>query len=249
MNRDLKGKVAVVTGGSKGMGQAFAKRLAEDGADVAIAATHESPETEQLIQGIGRKAKNFACNVSSPKDVSQFAEAVKSEFGQCDILVNNAGIYPFQPFDEMNFDDWRKVLATDLDSLFLMCKAFVPGMKARGYGRVINLTTTTGWLVAPNVTHYTAAKMGMIGFTRALATEMGEFGITVNAIAPGMVRTGTTEKGPHQAQMFDMVAGMQALKRTEEPGDVVGVLSFLASDDTAFMTGQTLVVDGGIIRL
>ncbi len=148
----------------------------------------------------------------------------------------------------MSFDNWRKVMSVDLDSLFLMCKAFLPAMKQNAYGRIINVTSTVGWLVAPNVTHYTAAKMGVIGFTRALATEVGEFGITVNAIAPGLVRTGTTEKGP-QAQMFDMVVSMQAIKRTETPDDVVGAVSFLASDDAAFMTGQTLVVDGGITRL
>lgn len=219
MGRNLEGKVAVVTGGSKGMGQAFAKRLAEDGADIAIAATSVAEETEQIIKSLGRKALAGVCDVSSAEDVSKFAEQVISQFERCDILVNNAGIYPFQSFDEMSLEDWRKVMAVDLDSLFLMCKAFLPSMKQQNYGRIINLTSTVGWLVAPNVTHYTAAKMGVIGFTRALATEMGEFGITVNAIAPGLVRTGTTEKGP-QAQMFDMVAGMQAIKRTETPDDV-----------------------------
>lgn len=248
MGRSLEGKVAVVTGGSKGIGQSFVKRLAEDGADVAIAATSPAEETEQMVKALGRKALTGVCNVSSAEDVSKFAEQVMSQFGRCDILVNNAGIYPFKSFEEMSFDDWRKVMAVDLDSLFLMCKAFLPAMKQNSYGRIINLTSTVGWLVAPNVTHYTAAKMGVIGFTRALASEVGEFGVTVNAIAPGLVRTGTTEKGP-QAQMFDMVAGMQAIKRTENPDDVVGVLSFLASDDAAFMTGQTLIVDGGITRV
>lgn len=248
MGRNLEGKVAVVTGGSKGMGQAFAKRLAEDGADIAIAATSVAEETEQIIKSLGRKAITGVCDVSTAEDVSKFAQQVISQFGRCDILVNNAGIYPFQSFDEMSLEDWRKVMAVDLDSLFLMCKAFLPSMKQQNYGRIINLTSTVGWLVAPNVTHYTAAKMGVIGFTRALATEIGEFGITVNAIAPGLVRTGTTEKGP-QAQMFDMVAGMQAIKRTETPDDVVGALSFLASEDAAFMTGQTLVIDGGIARV
>ncbi len=248
MGRNLEGKVAVVTGGSKGMGQAFAKRLAEDGADIAIAATSVAEETEQIIKSLGRKALAGVCDVSSAEDVSKFAQEVISQFGRCDILVNNAGIYPFQSFDEMSLEDWRKVMAVDLDSLFLMCKAFLPSMKQQKYGRIINLTSTAGWLVAPNITHYTAAKMGVIGFTRALATEIGEFGITVNAIAPGLVRTGTTEKGP-QAQMFDMVAGMQAIKRTETPDDVVGAVSFLASEDAAFMTGQTLVIDGGIVRV
>lgn len=243
-----EGKVAVITGGSKGMGQAFARRLAEDGADIAIAATSLAQETEQMVKNVGRKALTCICDVTSAEDVSEFAYAVMEHFGRCDILINNAGIYPFQAFDEMTFDDWRKVMSIDLDSLFLTCKAFVPGMKKQGYGRIINVTSTVGWVVAPNVTHYTAAKMGLIGFTRALATEVGEFGITVNAIAPGLVRTGTAEKGP-QAQMFDMVASMQAIKRTETPDDVVGTVSFLTSDDAAFITGQTLVIDGGVTRL
>ncbi|MBD1834828.1 SDR family oxidoreductase [Cyanobacteria bacterium FACHB-472] len=247
MGRSLKGKVAVVTGGSKGLGQAFAKRLAEDGADIAIAATSLAQETEKMVKDAGRKAEVSVCDVCSPEDVSKFAALVMEKFGRCDILVNNAGIYPYQSFDQMSFNDWRKMMAVNLDSLFLMCKAFLPSMKQNGYGRIINLSSTVSWLVIPDYTHYTTAKMGVIGFTRALASEVGEFGITVNAIAPGLVRTGTTETNSPQ-EIFDMVAARQAIKRTPTPDDVVGAVSFLASDDAAFITGQTLIVDGGLAR-
>ena len=247
MNKN-DGKVAIITGASEGMGQAFAKRLAEEGANVVLASRHPATETEQLVKDAGGKALTKTCDVTVAADVSDLGEAVKQQFGRCDILVNNAGIYPFQPFEEMSFEDWRKVLSVDLDALFWLCKAFLPMMKAQGWGRIINITSNVCWQVAPNVTHYTAAKMGVIGFTRALASEVGSAGITVNAVAPGLVRTGTTESGP-QAEMFDMVKQMQAIKRTEEPTDVADVVSFLASEASRFMTGQTLVVDGGITRL
>ena len=243
-----QGKIAVVTGASSGMGQEFAVRLAAEGADLILAARHLAKETQQKIANAGGKAIACSCDVTSAVDIQALADTVKSEFGRCDILINNAGIYPFQPFAKMSFEDWRKILSVDLDSLFLSCKAFVPIMQQHNWGRIINISSNVCWTVAPNVTHYTTAKMGVIGFTRALATEVADAGITVNAVAPGLVRTGTTESG-EQAQMFDMVKQMQAIHRTEEPEDVAGVVSFLASEDSRFMTGQTLMVDGGMTRL
>ena len=243
-----RGKVAVVTGASSGMGQEFARRLATEGADLVLASRHPATETEKMVKDVGGKAITQSCDVTDPEDIQALAEAVKSEFGRCDILINNAGIYPFQSFAEMSFDDWRKILSVDLDALFLTCKAFVPIMQQHNWGRIINISSNVCWTVAPNVTHYTAAKMGVIGFTRALATEVADAKITVNAVAPGLVRTGTTESG-EQAKMFDMVKQMQAIHRTEEPADVASVVSFLASEDSRFMTGQTLMVDGGMTRL
>ena len=243
-----QGKVAVITGASSGMGQEFAIRLASEGANLVLASRHLAKETQQKIADAGGTAIALTCDVTSPGDVRSLAEAVKSELGRCDILINNAGIYPFQSFAEMSFEDWRKILSVDLDSLFLTCKAFVPMMQQNNWGRIINISSNVCWTVAPNVTHYTTAKMGVIGFTRALATEVADAGITVNAVAPGLVRTGTTESGS-QAEMFDMVKQMQAIHRTEEPDDVAGVVSFLASEDSRFMTGQTLMVDGGMTRL
>ena len=243
-----KGKVAVVTGASSGMGQEFAKHLATEGADLVLASRHLATETEKMVKDAGSRVITQSCDVTSAEDIQILADAVKSEFGRCDILINNAGIYPFQPFAEMSFEDWRKILSVDLDALFLTCKAFVPIMQQNNWGRIINISSNVCWSVAPNVTHYTAAKMGVIGFTRALATEVADGGITVNAVAPGLVRTGTTEDG-EQSQMFDMVKQMQAIHRTEEPKDVAGVVSFLASEDSRFMTGQTLLVDGGMTRV
>ncbi|GAB4536964.1 MAG: SDR family NAD(P)-dependent oxidoreductase [Pleurocapsa sp.] len=243
-----QGKVAVVTGASSGMGQEFARYLAAEGANLVLAWRHPATETKKMVEDLGGKAIAEACDVTSGEDVEQLAAATKSEFGHCDILVNNAGIYPFQAFSAMSFEDWRKIFAVNLDSLFFTCKAFIPLMEQNNWGRIINISSNVCWLVAPQVTHYTAAKMGVIGFTRALATEVANAGITVNAITPGLVRTGTTEKG-EQAGMFEMVKQMQAIHRTEEPQDVAKVVSFLASEDSRFMTGQTLMVDGGMIRL
>ena len=163
-----QGKVAVVTGASSGMGQEFAKRLASEGADLVLASRHLATETEKMVEDIGSRAITQSCDVTSAEDVRALADTVKSEFGRCDILINNAGIYPFQPFAEMSFEDWRKILSVDLDSLFLTCKAFVPLMQQNNWGRIINISSNVCWTVAPNVTHYTTAKMGVIGFTREI---------------------------------------------------------------------------------
>ena len=243
-----QGKVAVVTGASSGMGQEYALRLAKEGADLVLASRHIAKETKEMIENAGGKAIALSCDVTEAKDVEALGEAVQSEYGRCDILINNAGIYPFQPFSKMTFEDWRKVLSVNLDSLFFTCKAFVPMMEANNWGRIINVSSSVCWTVAPNITHYTAAKMGVIGFTRALATEVADAGIRVNAISPGLVRTETTEKG-EQARMFDMVKQMQPIHRIAEPNDIANVVSFLASNDSDFMTGQTLSVDGGMTRL
>ena len=243
-----QGKVAVVTGASSGMGQEFALRLAKEGADLVLASRHPAKETKEMIENAGGRAIALPCDVTLIKDVRALAEAVRSEYGRCDILINNAGIYPFQPFSKMTFEDWRKVLSVNLDSLFFTCKAFVPMMEENNWGRIINMASSSCWAVVPNNVHYIAAKMGVIGFTRALATEVADAGIRVNAVSPGLVRTGTTENG-EQAGMFDMVKQMQAIHQTIEPNDVASVVSFLASEDSRFMTGQTLSVDGGFIRL
>jgi NAD(P)-dependent dehydrogenase (short-subunit alcohol dehydrogenase family) len=249
MGKGHKDKIAVVTGAATGIGQAYAKRLAEDGAHIAIADITSGEETASLVRAAGREALVVRCDVSAPEDVARLASEVERRWGRCDILVNNAGIFPHQSFDEISLAEWRRVMTINLDSMFLTAKAFVPGMRARGWGRIVNIASNTFGLAVTGVVHYVASKGGVIGFTRALATELGAHGITVNAIAPGLTRsTGTTVTTPLPADRFALVATAQAIKRTELPEDLVGTLSYLTSDDAAFVTGQTIYADGGLIR-
>jgi (S)-1-phenylethanol dehydrogenase len=248
MAKRLEGKLALVSGAGSGLGQAFAKRLAEDGAAIAIADLEAAEETIAAIRAAGGEAEGFRCDVSDPAGVRELGEAVAKDLGRVDVLLNNAGIYPYQDWEEITWEDWRRVLSINLDSMFLMSKAFVPAMQEAGWGRVINLTTGSCFLPNRQMTHYISSKMGVIGFTRALATEVAHSGVTVNAIAPSLVRTPGTMLDTNEEE-FQAVAEAQPIKRVQMPEDLVGTASFLASDDAAFITGQTFSVDGGLVRL
>ncbi len=254
MARGHQDKVAVITGAASGIGQAFAKRLAEDGVHVAVVDLADGAETVKLVETAGRKALSVTCDVSDPDSVAAMARAVQGRFAHVDIVVNCAGIFPQRDFAEMTFADWRKVLSINLDGTFLVTAAFVPGMRARKWGRVVSMASSTFGSVTTGFAHYVASKGGVIGFTRGLAGDLAADGITVNAIAPGLTRSpGTLIRKPRPgfASMddeFAAVASLQAIKRPEVPDDLVGALSFLTSDDAAFMTGQTLNVDGGRVR-
>ncbi len=248
MSERLKNKVAVITGGGAGIGRAIAKRFADEGADIAVADIGPTGETQAAVEAAGRRFLGVHCDCSKPDQVAAFATQVNDAFGSCDILANNVGIYPLTPFEDLTFEAWKRIFEINVDSMFLMSKAFAPGMKQRGWGRIINLSSTVYWLKIEAYTHYISTKAANIGFTRALATEMGPHGVTVNAIAPSLVRTATTEASP-LAAMFDALPEMlQSIKRTQVPEDLTGAALFLASDDSAFMTGQTLAVDGGMVR-
>jgi len=249
----LAGKTAVISGAASGIGQAAAVRLAADGAQVVIADRAKPDETLQMIAKGGGKATAVECDVGNEASVAGLKKEVEKGGGRCDILINNAGIYPMQPFDDITFEDWRRVLSVNLDSMFLMTKALTGGMRQRRWGRVINIASDTVNLLVPNLVHYISSKGGVIGFTRSLATEFGEDGVTVNAIAPGLTRTPGTinQKMPGDMtpeKLFDMMAHTQSIKRSEVATDLVGAVSFLASEDAAFITGQTLYVNGGLTR-
>jgi NAD(P)-dependent dehydrogenase (short-subunit alcohol dehydrogenase family) len=254
MAKGHKDKVAVITGAAGGIGQAFAKRLADEGVHIAIADLGDAAETVKLVQSAGRDAIAVKCDVSSEASVAAMAKAVTAKFSRVDIVINCAGIFPQKNFDEMTFADWRQVLSINLDSVFLVTAAFVPGMRQRKWGRVISMASSTLGSVVTGFTHYVASKGGIVGFTRGLATDLAPYGITVNAIAPGLTRSpGTLVRAPRPGfktmdDEFNAVAQMQAIKRVEVPEDLVGAVSFLTSDDAAFMTGQTLNVDGGRVR-
>jgi NAD(P)-dependent dehydrogenase (short-subunit alcohol dehydrogenase family) len=249
------GKTAVISGGASGIGQASAIQLAKEGAEIIIADLDKAETTLKLIAEFGGKATAFRCDVTDPASVKAFSSEVQKAGMSCDILLNNAGIYPMQNFEEMTFEDWRHVLTVNLDSMFLMTKAFIDGMKQRGWGRIINIASDTVNLVLPGFAHYVASKAGVIGLTRSIATEYGQSGITANAIAPGLTKTPGTEAreqiagGMTKEEFFTSYANMQAIKRVQQVSDLVGVVSFLASEEARFVTAQTIYVDGGLVRV
>jgi NAD(P)-dependent dehydrogenase (short-subunit alcohol dehydrogenase family) len=254
MAKGHKDKVAVITGAAGGIGQAFAKRLAEDGVHIAVVDLGDGGGTVKMVKAAGRDAIAVKCDVSSESAVAAMAKDVGKKFNHVDIVINCAGIFPQKDFPEMTFADWRQVLAINLDGTFLVTAAFVPGMRQRQWGRVVNMASSTLGSVVTGFAHYTASKGGIVGFTRGLATDLAPYGITVNAIAPGLTRSpGTVVRAPRpiyqsMEEEFAAVAQMQAIKRVEVPEDLAGAVSFLTSDDAAFMTGQTLHVDGGRVR-
>lgn len=243
-----EGRVALVTGAAGGIGRAYALRLAAGGAALVVADIADPAETVSMIEAAGGRALGAICDVSDEQSVAALVETAEA-FGGVDILVNNAGIYPFKPIAELTFAEWRRVMSVNLDSTFLMTAAFLPRMRAQGWGRVINVATGMFHQGTPGAAHYVASKGGVIGFTRSVASEVGVDGVTVNAIAPGLTRSPGTSTGYHDsAGLFEKVAQAQSIKRTQQPDDLDGVVAFLASEDARFITGQTVVVDGGLVK-
>jgi NAD(P)-dependent dehydrogenase (short-subunit alcohol dehydrogenase family) len=249
----IAGRTAVLSGAGKttGLGHAFAKGLASAGADVVIADVVDGGETAAAVRKLGRRATFVECDVSSPNDVERLAARVDGEFGGCDILVHCASPFRYGDVDELSFDDWRTVLAVNLDGMYLLTRAFLPGMKRHRWGRIIPISSASYHAGVGGRANYLAAKAGLIGFARSVAHEVGDFGITVNAIAPGLVRTERGVEAPLTQAAFvgrdkyDVLREQQSISETLEPEHLVGPLVFLASDDSALVTGQTLLVDAG----
>jgi NAD(P)-dependent dehydrogenase (short-subunit alcohol dehydrogenase family) len=244
----LEDKVAVVTGGARGLGRAICQRLSEEGAKIAIADILDSSETAAMCSADEDRIIHQICDTTSVEDIASLKENVDAKLGGCDILVHSAGIFPHCPFEDLSFELWSRVLSVNLDSAFHLCKAFIPAMKENNWGRIISISSNTFHLAPPNLSHYVASKGGLIGLHRVLSTEYGEFGITANTVAPMLTRTeGAIDVTPEE--MFDMVVDWQDVKRPAFAEDVVGAVAFLASDDAAFITGQTIAVDGGSAKL
>ncbi|GAA4728449.1 SDR family NAD(P)-dependent oxidoreductase [Nocardioides endophyticus] len=241
-------KVAVVTGAARGLGQAISTRLAKAGFCVVAVDQVDSLETVAAIVRFGGVAVSRSTDVASPRSVDELEAFLTSEYGRVDVLVNNAGVFPKRPFESMDLEFWRKVLAVNLDSQFLMTQAVLPLMKASGSGRIINISSNSVGLPVPDFVPYVTSKMGVIGFTRALSVDLAKYGITVNAVAPGLTKT------PGAMANYDEVAlekmtERQPVKRAGTSEDAASAVLFLASDDSEFITGQTVVVDGGLVRL
>jgi NAD(P)-dependent dehydrogenase (short-subunit alcohol dehydrogenase family) len=243
------GRVAVVTGGANGMGREIALRLAVGGADIAVLDLADGAPVAAAVNERGGRALALSCDVTDEASVAQAVADVTTGLGPADILVNNVGIYPYDPFPEIDLALWRKVLSINLDSVFIVSSAFVPAMRTQGWGRVVNMASNTfhGGQY-PSYVHYISSKGGVVGFTRALASEVGPDGVTVNALAPGLTRTENMQAS-RPPELFDEVAATQSIPRVQEPDDVAGAVSFLASDEAGFITGQTIPVDGGVARV
>jgi NAD(P)-dependent dehydrogenase (short-subunit alcohol dehydrogenase family) len=243
------GRVAVVTGGAMGMGREISLRLARDGADIAVLDLADGTETVAAVEALGRRAIAVSCDVTEPESVAAAATEVAERLGAADILVNNVGIYPYEAFTDIDLESWRRVMRVNLDSVFIVSAAFAPAMRETSWGRIVNIASNTFHAGDyPSYVHYIASKGGVIGFTRALASELGPDGVTVNGIAPGLTRTDNMAASRPDG-LFDEVAKTQSIKRPQEPDDVAGAVSFLASGDAGFITGQTLPVDGGFVRV
>jgi 3-oxoacyl-[acyl-carrier protein] reductase len=247
---DLKGRVAIVTGAGQGIGRAFAKALAAQGAIPVIAELNEAKAAavSREIMEAGGKALAVQTDVADEASIKEMVEVVDDEFGRIDVLINNAAIFStldMRPFDQIPLEEWERVLRVNLTGPFLCARAVLPAMRKAKGGRIINIGSGAVRLGRPNYLHYIAAKAALAGMSLSMARELGKDNITVNAILPGATFTEIERKTVTPEQKERIVA-MQCVPRPETPEDLVGAVLFLASDAAAFVTGQSINLDGGV---
>ena len=244
----LKNKVAIVTGGAKGLGRAFALKLAGEGAAVMVVTRRDMDnlkETVRQINDMGGKASFFQADVSKEADTKAMAETAIKKFGRIDILVNNAAVYDGikrKPFYEIDLAEWDLVMTVNVKGAFLTTRAVFPSMKSQGYGKIVSLASEVFFTGSNGFAHYVASKGGIIGLTRALAVELGPHNICINCVAPGFTDT-EASRGLADVTRYD--TSKTPLCRLEKPEDLTGAVLFLVSSESDFITGQTLLVDGG----
>ena len=247
----LKDRVIIVTGGAHGIGRAYCRGLAAEGAKVVVADL-DFGAAEAVVRSLGELGSDalaVRADVSQAEDVDAMAQAAADRFGSVDGLINNAAVFQVPamsrvPFEQIPIDEWDRLIAVNLRGVFLGCRAVVPYMKAQGRGKIINISSGTVFHGSANSAHYVTSKAGVIGFTRSLARELGDHNINVNAIAPGLTLS-LEEMTEDRLQMSRNRAQARAIKRDQQPEDLVGTAVFLCSPDSDFITGQTIVVDGG----
>ncbi len=241
----LEGKVAIMTGGAQGIGRAIADGLAAEGARIVVADIRGAEEAAgAYAEGVG-----LEIDVSSEEDVGRMAAETLERCGGIDVLVNNAGLYaslPMRPFEEIPLEEWRRVMDVNVASMFLTCRAVLPALRARGGGRIVNISSGTPFRGVPFLLHYVTSKGAIVAFTRALAKELGTDGILVNCVAPGFTMSEGVKRSPEVVERLrDASISARTLQRDQQPEDVVGAVVYLAAPASAFVTGQTIVIDGG----
>lgn len=241
----LENRVAIVTGAAQGIGRAIAEKLDAEGATVVVADVNA--DGAEQAAGALERGQGMECDVSSQESVQAMVAKVLDELGRVDALVNNAAIVPFIAWDDVDLDHWQKIIDTNLTGVYICSRAVYGPMREEGYGRIVNIASNTVMAGTPNMAAYVAAKGGVWGFTRALATEVGGYGITVNAVAPGLTASDGVLASPH-AEAFEFVQSLQAIPRRGESEDIAPTVSFLCSEESGWVTGQMVVADGGHTR-
>jgi len=246
-SRPLEGKVALITGASRGLGKAMAVALAQGGARLALVARDKEKllETEAAVREAGSEAKIFVADVAKEADVLRLQEEVTAACGRVNILINNAGINLRKQVHEFTLEEWTRVMDTNVTSVFLMCRAFVPGMKGAGYGRIINMTSIMSHVSLPGRTAYSTSKTALLGFTRALALELAPDAITVVGISPGPFGTEMNTPLMNNPEVNAQFISKIALGRWGKVEEIGKLALFLCSEDAGFITGTDIVIDGG----
>lgn len=246
----LAGKVAVVTGAAQGIGQAYALALAKAGAKVSVSDVVEPADTVRKIIDLGGQAVGAVADVTDQASLEAMVAATMRAYGRLDVLVNNAALFAslqMQEFSRIANEEWDRVMAVNVRGTWQCIKAAVPAMEKSGGGSIVNISSATVFKGSPMLAHYVASKGAIVALTRSLARELGPKGIRINAIAPGLVMSANVEQHDDWKKNAAAIVAGRALKRESVPDDLSGTLLFLASDESGFMTGQTLVVDGGIV--
>jgi 3-oxoacyl-[acyl-carrier protein] reductase len=246
----LEDKVVIITGGGKGLGKVYAEHMSREGASVVVADIDAEAveQTASEIEAAGGSALGIRVDISSEESTKRMADLALKRFGTIDVLVNNASLMstlPRRPWHQIPVEEWDKVMAVNLRGMFLCCLAVYPAMKEKQSGKIINISSGRVLDGTPNRLHYTTSKAGVVGFTRALARELGEDNICVNAIAPGLTLS-ATQIASSDSNYIQWQNDKRSIKRSQVPEDLVGTVIFLASSDSNFMTGQLLNVDGGM---